>query len=85
MKRFIYLIQAAAHMPYPEIPGPDSDVLLLTWQQQAKGTNTIFFPDNSRLRPSAQLLPGKKMLLVPLACCCQVSSRTSRSGPGISG
>ena len=47
MKAFIYLIQAAAHMPYPEIPGPDSDVLLLTWQQPAKGVNSIYFPGSS--------------------------------------
>ena len=47
MKRFIYLIQAAAHMPYPEIPGPDSDVLLLTWQQPAKRANSIYLPGSS--------------------------------------
>ena len=47
MKSFIYLIQSAAHRPYPEIPGPDSDVLLLTWKQPVKGANSIHLPGSS--------------------------------------
>ena len=47
MKPFIYLIQAARHMPYPDIPGPDSDVLLLTWQHPAQDANSIYLPGSS--------------------------------------
>ncbi len=47
MKNFIYLIQSAARMPYPELPGPSCDVLLLTWQHPAAGEDAVFLPGSS--------------------------------------
>ncbi len=47
MKPFIYLIQSAARMPYPELPGPSCDVLLLTWQHPADSANAVFLPGSS--------------------------------------
>ncbi len=47
MKEFIYLIQSAARMPYPELPAPSCDVLLLTWQHPADREDTVFLPGSS--------------------------------------
>ncbi|MGD9015959.1 MAG: hypothetical protein PVH30_01155 [Desulfobacterales bacterium] len=47
MKKFIYLIQSADRMPYPELPGPDCDVLLLTWDQPADHEGSVFLPGSS--------------------------------------
>ncbi len=47
MKKFIYLIQSAARMPYPELPGSSCDVLLLTWQHPVEGENAVFLPGSS--------------------------------------
>ena len=47
MKNFIYLIQAAEKMPYPELPGPSCDVLLLTWQHPAEREDAVFLPGSS--------------------------------------
>ena len=46
-KSFIYLIQSAADMPYADIPGPDSDVLLLTWSRPADWPGAFFLPGSS--------------------------------------
>ena len=47
MKQFIYLVQSAARMPYPELEGPSCDVLLLTWKHPAASDNAVFLPDSS--------------------------------------
>ena len=47
MKNFIYLIQAAEQMPYPELPGPSCDVMLLTWRHPAAREDAVFLPDSS--------------------------------------
>jgi hypothetical protein len=47
MKSFVYMIQSAGPMPYPEIPGPDSDVLLLTWEHRSDWPGAIHLPDSS--------------------------------------
>jgi hypothetical protein len=47
MPSFIYLIQSAAAMPYADLPGPESDVLLLTWSRPADWPDAIFLPDSS--------------------------------------
>ena len=47
MKNFIYLIQAAEQMPYPDLPGPSCDFLLLTWQHPAEREDAVFLPGSS--------------------------------------
>lgn len=46
-KSFVYLVQSAADMPYADIPGPDSDVMLLTWSRPSDWPGAIFLPDSS--------------------------------------
>ena len=47
MKKFIYLIQSAAGMPYPELEGPSGDIILLTWRQPADRDGAVFLPGSS--------------------------------------
>ncbi len=47
MKEFIYLIQSAAGMPYPELEGPSCDLILLTWQHPVDRDNAVFLPGSS--------------------------------------
>jgi hypothetical protein len=47
VKSFVYLVQSAANMPYADIQGPDSDVLLLTWSRPADWPDAVFLPGSS--------------------------------------
>lgn len=53
---FIYLIQSADRMPYPELPDPGCDVVLLTWQAPAGIPEAIF-------RPGCTWNEGRNLLL----------------------
>lgn len=46
-KPFIYLIQSASGMPYPELADPAVDSLLLTWREPASDPDALFLPDSS--------------------------------------
>jgi len=47
MKPFIYLIQAAGGIPYPEIPHPACDRIVLNWREPDPQGNTLFMPGSS--------------------------------------
>ena len=47
MKKFVYLIQSADHMPYGDLPGPDNDIILLTWKSPADFAGAVYYPDSS--------------------------------------
>lgn len=47
MKRFVYLIQARAHMPYDCLPDPGNDIILLTWGTPSDFPGAIHFPRSS--------------------------------------
>jgi hypothetical protein len=44
MKPFIYLIQSASGIPYPEIPHESCDRIVLHWQDPSPGDDVIFAP-----------------------------------------
>jgi hypothetical protein len=46
-KKFVYLIQSAAEMPYPDLPDHCNDIILLTWQRTADDPDAIFYPDST--------------------------------------
>jgi hypothetical protein len=46
-KKFVYLIQAAADMPYPNLPDESNDTILLTWQTPSKNPDDIFYPNST--------------------------------------
>uniref|UniRef100_A0A7C4VS56 DUF7796 domain-containing protein n=1 Tax=Desulfatirhabdium butyrativorans TaxID=340467 RepID=A0A7C4VS56_9BACT len=47
MKPFVYLIQAAQDMPYPELPDEDNDIILLTWKAPSDVPGSLFLPGSS--------------------------------------
>ena len=47
MKPFIYLIQAAAGTPYPEIPDPACDRIVLNWQTPDPRGEALYLPGSS--------------------------------------
>ena len=47
VKKFVYLIQSADHMPYGELPGPDNDIILLTWKNPADFNGALHYPNSS--------------------------------------
>ena len=47
MKPFIYLIQSATGIPYPEIPHASCDRIVLNWQAPTPAGDTIFAPGAS--------------------------------------
>ena len=47
MKKFVYLVQSDDTMPYPELPGDDNDIILLTWKRPADFPSSIFYPESS--------------------------------------
>lgn len=46
-KKFVYLIQSAAEMPYPNLPDKNNDIILLTWQKPSENPDAIFYPDST--------------------------------------
>ena len=47
VKKFVYLIQSADHMPYKDLPGTDNDIILLTWKKPADAEGALYYPDSS--------------------------------------
>jgi hypothetical protein len=47
MKPFVYLIQSAAGLPYPDIPDAACDRIVLNWQAPAPEGGTLFAPGSS--------------------------------------
>ncbi len=47
MKPFVYLIQAAQDMPYPELPDDGNDIILLTWKAPSDVPGALFLPGSS--------------------------------------
>jgi hypothetical protein len=47
MKPFIYLIQAASGIPYPEIPDPACDQIVLNWQAPDPRGDALYLPGSS--------------------------------------
>ena len=47
MKPFVYLIQSAAGIPYPEIPDAACDRIVLNWREPASQGGTLFAPGSS--------------------------------------
>ncbi len=47
MKPFVYLIQAAENMPYPELPDTGNDIILLTWKTPSQVPGALFLPGSS--------------------------------------
>ena len=47
VKKFVYLVQSADHMPYENLPGPESDIILLTWKKPADFQGAVHCPGSS--------------------------------------
>jgi hypothetical protein len=47
IKPFVYLIQSASDMPYPDIPDERNDILLLTWKTPSPWKDAVFYPNST--------------------------------------